>query len=53
MLFNAKIRGEITESNKPIKEHVETDLIVKVAHEVSEEEDDYLNCLKNELFTKL
>ena len=53
MLFNAKIRGEITENNKPIKEHVETDLIVKVAHEVSEEEDDYLNCLKNELFTKL
>ena len=35
LLFDAIVHGEITESNIPIKEHVETNLIVKVAHEVS------------------
>ena len=34
LLFNASIKGKIVESNLPIKEHVETKLIIKVAHEV-------------------
>ena len=34
MLFDAIVHGQVVESNLPIKEHVETKLIVKVAHEV-------------------
>ena len=34
LLFDAVVHGQIVESNEPIKEHVETKLIVKVAHEV-------------------
>ena len=36
LLFDAVVHGQVVESNLPIKEHVETKLIVKVAHEVSE-----------------
>ena len=35
LLFDAVVRGQVVESNEPIKEHVETKLIVKVAHEVN------------------
>ena len=35
LLFDAVVHGQVVESNIPIKEHVETKLIVKVAHEVS------------------
>ena len=35
LLFDAVVRGQVVESNEPIKEHVETKLIVKVAHEVT------------------
>ena len=35
LLFDAVVHGQVVESNEPIKEHVETKLIVKVAHEVS------------------
>ena len=34
LLFDAVVRGQVVETNEPIKEHVETKLIVKVAHEV-------------------
>ena len=34
LLFDAVVHGQVVESNEPIKEHVETKLIVKVAHEV-------------------
>ena len=34
LLFNAKIKGQIVNSQSPIKEHSETNLMVKVAHEV-------------------
>ena len=34
LLFDAVVHGQVVESNIPIKEHVETKLIVKVAHEV-------------------
>ena len=33
LLFNAKIKGQIVENKLPIKEHVESKHIVKVAHE--------------------
>ena len=35
LLFDAVVRGQVVETNEPIKEHVETKLIVKVAHEVN------------------
>lgn len=35
LLFDATFNGQANETNLPIKEHVETKLIVKVAHEVS------------------
>ena len=34
MLFNAKIKEPILDEYSPINEHIETDHIVKVAHEV-------------------
>ena len=34
LLFDAIVHGQISARNYPIKEHVETKLIVKVAHEV-------------------
>ena len=38
LLFDAIIPGNILQSNLPIKEHLETKLIVKVAHEVKKNE---------------
>ena len=36
LLFDAVVHGQVVDSNIPIKEHVETKVIVKVAHEVSQ-----------------
>ena len=36
MLFDAKVGGKVIDSSLPVNEHVETKMIVKVAHEVNE-----------------
>ena len=36
-LFDAKVRGKVIDSSLPVNEHVETKMIVKVAHEVKNE----------------